>query len=115
MYLIRQSDRDDIPQIGETLRAVAKSLRMPANSSAHEIFDRWQDFVGEYVASQSRPLQIVDQNLIVAAANPLIAKELTLNGPSIINIINVFLNAQVVDKLEVKTGPTYARRFRRSG
>ncbi|NNN19545.1 MAG: DUF721 domain-containing protein [Acidimicrobiaceae bacterium] len=115
MYLIRKPNNEEIPQIKETLQSLAKSMRMPANTSTHEIFDRWPDVVGEYLATQSKPLSIQDNLLIVAAANPTVAKELSLNGPSIVNLINGFLKTQVVHKIEVKTGPGYARRFRYLG
>ncbi len=114
MYLIRKPDNEDIPQIKETLQSLAKSMKMPANTSTYEIFDRWPDVVGEYLASQSKPLSIHEHSLIVAAANPVIAKELSLNSSSIVNLINGFLKMQVVHKIEVKTGPIYARRFRQS-
>lgn len=114
MYLIRRPNSEDIPQIKETLQSLAKSMKMPANTSTHEIFDRWPDVVGEYLASQSKPLSIHEFSLIVAAANPVVARELSLNSSSIVNLINGFLKMQVVRKMEVKTGPSYARRFRRS-
>ena len=114
-YLIRRRDDEETPQINDTLHSLAKSMGMPANSSLHEVFVRWPDFVGEYLATQSEPLSIRDQILVVAAANPVVARELTLSSPSIMNLINVFLKMQVVDKLEVKTGASYARRFRQIG
>ena len=114
MYLIRRHDGDGTPQIKETLQSLAKSMRMPSSTLTHEIFERWPEVVGDYLASQSNPLAIRDNSIVVAAANPMVARELALNGPSIVNIINVFLKMQVVDKIEVKTGPSYARRFRRS-
>lgn len=115
MYLIRKTETEEISRIKETVQAFAKSMKMPANTSVHEVFDRWSDFVGEYLASQSDPISIRERIIVVAAANPTIGRELELSGPAIVNLINVFLNMQVVDRLEVKTGPNYARRFRRSG
>ncbi|TAN24176.1 MAG: DUF721 domain-containing protein [Actinomycetota bacterium] len=115
MYLIKKPDDEDTPRINETLKSLAKSMRMPANTSTHEVFDRWPDIVGPYLATQSKPLSIQGSSLIVAAANPAVAKELSLSGPSIANLINGFLKTQVVDKIEVKTGASYARRFRHLG
>lgn len=115
MYLIRRPDREDDNSIKDTLQSLAKSMKMPISTSTHEIFDHWESVVGDELASQSKPLSIRDSTLVLAAANPVVARELKMNGPSIINIINVFLKMQVVDRLEVKTGPNYARRFRRSG
>ncbi len=115
MYLIKKPDDEEVPRIDETLQSLAKSMRMPANTSTHEVFDRWRDIVGPYLATQSKPLSIEGRSLIVAAANATVAKELSLSSPSIANLINGFLKMQVVDKLEVKTGASYARRFRQFG
>lgn len=115
MYLIKRPKVEEVSSIEETLLSLAKSMKMPVSTSAHLIFDCWSEFVGEYLAKLSSPLSVSDSVLTVAASNAGVAKELKLNGDLIINLINDFLKMQVVTKIEVKTGPIYARRFRHSG
>lgn len=115
MYLIRKPQIDEVSSIRETVRSLSKSMQMPESTSTFEMFEKWADLVGEYLSSQSKPLFIHDKTLVVAAANPVVAKEIKLRGPSIMNLINGFLNMQVVSAIDVKTGANYARQFRFPG
>lgn len=114
MYLIKKVPQDEILSIRETVESLARTMSLPGNASTHLIFDRWPDVVGDYLSTQTRPITIRETILVIAAANPVVAKEISLQGRSIANLINGFLNSQVVTKIEVKTGANYARGFRRS-
>lgn len=115
MYLIKKVQFEEPTPVRESLEALARSMKMPSNTSSYKVFDIWPELVGEYIASQSKPLSFQDRTLIVSAANGVIAKELILSSSSLVNMINSFLKTQVIDKIEVKTGAKYARGFRQSG
>lgn len=115
MYLIKRPQIDEVSSIRETVQSLSKSMKMPESTSVFEMFDRWPDLVGQYLSTQSKPLSIQGKTLVVAAANAVVAKEIKLQGPSILNLINGFLNMQVVSAIEVKTGANYARQFRFPG
>lgn len=112
MYLIRISEEENVPPIKDAVASFAKSLGIPVSPSLNLVFDKWDVLVGDYLATKTYPIAIKDFVLLIAAANPTIAKEIKLKGPSLVNTINGIIKSQVVRKIEVKTGANYARQFR---
>lgn len=115
MYLIRGHQEETPHSIKETLASLARTMGMPISTSTYLIYERWESLVGEYLSTQTKPISLNNHTLLVASSNSTVAKEIRLRGPEIVNSINEILNMQVVDKIEVKTGANYARKFRHSG
>ncbi len=115
MYLIREHHEEVPNSIKETLASLAKTMGLPVSTSTYFVYDSWESIVGEYLSTQTKPISLTNHTLLIAASNSTVAKEMQLRGPELVNSINEILNMQVVDKIEVKTGANYARKFRYSG
>jgi predicted nucleic acid-binding Zn ribbon protein len=56
--------------VGEALDALAQRLGVPAASSLHAVFSRWEEVAGAANAAHARPVSLTDGVLVVAVDDP---------------------------------------------
>lgn len=95
----------DPRRVGESLDRVTGSIGAPRAATASAVFSRWEQLVGEEVASHAAPRSLRDGVLVVEVDQPAWAAQLG------------FLTSQLLSKLEAEVGPAEVAeiRFRVAG
>ncbi len=106
-----ESDRRSAPRpVGEGLDRLARRLGAPRAASLGALFRRWDDAVGDAIATHVRPRSLRDGVLEVVADGPLWATELRYRGAQVCDRLAEVLGERLVERIEVRVDSQPDRR-----
>ena len=94
--------RRDPRPVKEGLEALARRLGVPSTDSLGVIFSRWDDTVGDALASHTKPVSLTDGILVVAVDQPGWATQLRYLAPQLIGRLNEACGESVVGRVEIR-------------
>lgn len=92
-------------RIGDALDAVMKGLGAPSASGVHQVFDHWDEVVGESLAARTRPLKIDGSRLVLAVDEPAIATHVRFLEAELLQRLAALLGEGRVTALDLRVGP----------
>jgi predicted nucleic acid-binding Zn ribbon protein len=99
-------DSDPGPRpVNDSLDSLARRLGAPRASSVEAVFARWEEVVGESVASHAQPRSLRRGTLVVAVDDPAWASELRSLIPAILERCAALAGADTVRKIDVRVRP----------
>ena len=100
---------DDPRPLSESLDRVIRGLRGPDRQQVGGVFGRWEEIVGDHVASHVRPVRLEAGVLVVEVSEPAWATQFEFLSGEVIRRMGETVGT-VVDRVEIRV----ARRPRRS-
>ena len=91
--------------IGDVLRKMLKNRRLETDTSLIQVWDVWEEAVGEVIAENTRPAAFKGNLLIVNATSSSWLQQLRFLKPEIIQKLNHFLGNVPVRDIKFKVGP----------
>jgi hypothetical protein len=92
--------REPVP-ISNSLDGVVRSLRGPSRTVVSGVFGRWQDAVGEQVATHVRPVKLDEGVLLVEVDDPAWATQVKFLAPTITERLSTVVGV-VVERIDVR-------------
>jgi hypothetical protein len=88
--------------LGEGLDRVLRGLGAPEASGVTLVFDRWDEVVGEAMASRTRPLRLDGGRLVLAVDEPAIATHVRFLEPQLLARLAELLGPDRVRSIELR-------------
>ena len=92
-------------RLEESLDQVVSGLKAPRVQVLKIVFEAWEELVGTVMAAHSRPIRLVEGELVVAVDDPAWATEMKFFGGELVNRINAAAEDEAVTALTVKVRP----------
>ena len=92
-------------RLGESLDQVVSGLKAPRVQVLKMVFEAWEELVGTVMAAHSRPVRLVDGELVVAVDDPAWATEMRFFGGELIDRINAAAEDEAVTELTIRVRP----------
>jgi predicted nucleic acid-binding Zn ribbon protein len=96
--MTRNKNFQDLPSI---LNNVLKKYELTESIQSNQIFTRWEILVGEKIARQCRPVELVNGELVVRAKNNIWKQELAQRRDDLLNLVNGRIKSSLVKKIKI--------------
>jgi hypothetical protein len=90
--------------LGEALDRVMRGLGAPEASGVSQVFDRWDEVVGEAMAARTRPLRLERGRLVLAVDEPAIATHVRYLEPDLLRRLGELLGEGRVTAISLQVG-----------
>jgi hypothetical protein len=90
--------------LGEALDRVMRGLGAPEASGVSQVFDRWDEVVGEAMAARTRPLRLERGRLVLAVDEPAIATHVRYLEPDLLRRLAELLGEGRVTAISLQVG-----------
>ena len=90
--------------LGASLDRVLRGLGAPEASGVSQVFDRWDEVVGEGMAARTRPLRLEGGTLVLAVDEPAIATHVRFLEPQLLERLTELLGPGRIESIELRVG-----------
>ena len=97
--------RKELTPLGDIISGLLSDGTLPFNPDDVDIWNVWDDVVGESFSGTTRPSGIRDKCLRVTVSNSISLQELKFHESTIKEKLNDKLGRYAVDKIEFRVGP----------
>jgi predicted nucleic acid-binding Zn ribbon protein len=97
-------EKGNLVPLKDVITSLLQDSRLPFNPADSQIWDVWQDVVGQAIASHAHPAWIKNAHLRVTVSDPIWIQELQFLGKDIKTKLNQKLGRDAVDTIEFKLG-----------
>lgn len=95
-------DETGLQPIGNILDEVVGQLNIGNRLKVSSIFNHWTEIVGEQIGKKSKPQSLRGNTLQISVTSSTWANELNLMSRTLIDKINKYVGAEVVEKIRFK-------------
>jgi predicted nucleic acid-binding Zn ribbon protein len=103
--MIKKKQNRDIAHIGDILSGVLKTCRRDCDADLSQVWDLWDDAVGDAIAKNARPEAFKGKLLLVRVNSSPWMHHLQFLRKDIIKKINAALGKELVQDIKFKIGP----------
>lgn len=96
--MTRSKTFQDLPSV---LHNLLKKYDLNEAVVHQQIFDRWELFVGEKISKQCKPVEIIDNELVIKAKNNIWKQELGQRQDDLLNLLNAKIKSTLVKKIRI--------------
>ena len=97
-------EKGNLVPLKDVITSLLQDSRLPFNPADSQIWDVWQDVVGQAIARHAHPAWIKNAHLRVTVSDPIWIQELQFLGNDIKAKLNQKLGRDAVDTIEFKLG-----------
>ena len=97
-------EKGNLVPLKDVITSLLQDPRLPFNPADSQIWDIWQEVVGQAIASHAHPAWIKNAHLRVTVSDPIWIQELQFLGKDIKTKLNQKLGRDAVDTIEFKLG-----------
>ena len=103
--MVKKKQKNDVVHIGDIMAGVLKTCRRDRDEDLSQIWDLWDDAVGETIAKNARPEAFKGKTLLVRVNSPPWMHHLQFLRKGIIKKVNTALGKDLVQYIKFKIGP----------
>ena len=103
-HQLMQKPRKELTPIGDIISDLLTDGTLPFNPDDVDIWEVWDEVVGESFLGTTRPSGIRDKRLRVTVSNSISLQELKFHESAIKEKLNDKLGRHAVDKIEFRVG-----------
>ena len=105
MVMVKKKPKNDVVRIGDIMAGVLKTCRRDRDGDLSQVWDLWDNAVGDAIAKNARPEAFKGKLLLVRVNSSPWLHHLQFLRKDIIKKVNTALGKDLVQDIKFKIGP----------